>query len=420
VTFGWISQPSGITDVVIAHKKRSAEPTRKDRMQKFILESKYVRRLPDPVFGSEAQRVIFLLPVEKVPTGIPRDPNPRSPNIDRAVWRDIRQHLINEQGAPNTFHLKNKGITILATAVEKLSEEKYALICERGDGILDGGHTYELLTDAADEIARLREGESAFTQYVKIEVLTGLDRNLVTEIAGGLNTAIQVQQYSLENLKGSFQWVQDELGGKDYLDEIAFRENEGGTIDIRDVLVLLDLFNIEEFPNSSAECPVRAYTSKASVLENYVAHAERYKLLRPLLQDILKLYDIIASGARDKHNETGGRGGNLAFVEVKKGGFDFPFLGLQSEYRLHRAALLPMVGAFRWMVKKNKATSAVEWDGGFAMVASVWEAAGGDLMRATQSTSDENNRKVHAIGRSRNHWQSLHNIVAKHHLMMTR
>ncbi|MBS2031365.1 MAG: AIPR family protein [Deltaproteobacteria bacterium] len=390
-------------------------------MAKFIVESPYVRRLPDPVFGPNAQRTIFMVPVHAVPTGIPRDPNPRAPDINKSVWKDIRRHLLNEEGEPNTFHLKNKGITILASEVEKLSEEKYALHFEPGDGIVDGGHTYELLTDAADDIARLGASDVPLKQFVKIEVLTGLPANLVTEIAGGLNTAIQVQSYSLENLRGSFDWLRAALDTKSYGKHVAFRENDDGLIDVRDVLVLLDLFNIAEFPNASSEYPLRAYGSKQNVLESYVAHPEHYKALEPLLHDILSLHDLIGSEARSKHNETGGKAGSLAFVEdKKKGTFDFPFLGRKSEYRLSRAALLPMLGAFRWMVKSNPTSGKLEWDGGYSMVLKVWEAAGGELMRATQVTSAENNRLVHAIGRARNHWQSLHNIVAKHHLMMTR
>lgn len=119
-------------------------------------------------------------------------------------------------------------------------------------------------------------------------------------------------------------------------------------MDVRDLLVMLDLFNIEAFPNEGMDHPVRAYASKAKVLDSYLSNQDHYKLLSPILNDVLRLHDIIRLQGRDKHNETGA------------------------------------------------------------------------LMRATQETSDENKRKVHAIGRSRNHWSTLHSIVAKHQLMMTR
>ena len=390
-------------------------------MVPFVFETPFSRRLPDPVFGPHAQRHIFMVPIERVPVGLPRDPNPRSPNINRGVWRDIARHLVNEEGTPNTFHVKNKGITIIAKSVERLDDDRHSVTFAPGDGIVDGGHTYELITSMQDELATRSQGAERIAQFVKIEILTGFPAELATEIAGGLNTAIQVQSFSLENLKGKFDWIRDSLSSQKYLEEIDFRENGKGLYDVRDILVLLDLFNIKSFPNSGSACPKRAYMSKSAVLENFIENTDEYRVLSKILPQILELHDRISIEAREKHNENGGKAASLAFVDAKKNGtYRFPFLGREGAYRLNGAALLPMLGAFRWMVKENPKTGLAEWEGGYDLVLKVWAACGGDLMRATQSTSDENGRKLHAIGRSSNHWQTLHNIVAKTHLMMTR
>lgn len=392
-------------------------------MTKFIVETKFARRLPDPTLGKDAERFIFLAPVERVPAGIPRDPNPRSPNIDRGVWKEIARHLLNEDGTPNTFHLKNKGITLIASSVEKLDDDSYSLVFEDGDGVVDGGHTYELLTERADEIRRRQSLGDDLHQFVKIEVLTGVSTALANEIAGGLNTALAVKAYSLENLKGRFEWIKEEIAGRPYRDDIAFRENDPGEIDIRDLLVVLDLFNVEEFPNDGTSYPTRAYGSKQAVLDNYVDNQEHYERLRPILNDVLYLHDLIHLQAWEMHNAAGGKAGNLSFIDGdgdNKERFRFPFARKSGPYRLQRAAHLPMLGAFRWLVRLDQATGLAQWDGGFETVLKVWGEVGIDLMRATQRTSQENNRKVHAIGRSTNHWESQHNIVAKRHLMMTR
>ena len=42
----------------------------------------------------------------------------------------------------------------------------------------------------------------------------------------------------------------------------------------------------------------------------------------------------------------------------------------------------------------------------------LWNVTAPELMRATQDTSNELGRKPHAIGRSRNHWQTLNKTVA--------
>lgn len=393
----------------------------------FDLAVRFARRIPDPVFEG-AERHVLICPVESIPRGLPKDPNPREQNIDRGVWKEIRKHLFNRQGEPNTFHLKNKGITIVASGCTKVTDTNYRLDFVEGDGILDGGHTYELLVEAAEAIKAWNEAEDPddqIQQYVKIEVLTGVDGAILTEIAGGLNTAIQVQKMSLENLKGTFEWVKDELALEPYMSNIAFKENEPDRLlDIRDIVVMLDLFNVGDFPNDSSEHPVRAYMSKSSVLDRFVEDRAKYEMLRPLLKDILTLHDTIASEARVHHNEAGGKAGKLSFIEKReRGSYKFPFLRkkgkpVEEQYRLASAAAYPMLAAFRWCVEINPKTKKAHWTMPFSKVLDLWESAAPELMKATKAANDANGRKANAIGRSAMHWANLHNIVAKRSLMM--
>ena len=92
----------------------------------------------------------------------------------------------------------------------------------------------------------------------------------------------------------------------------------------------------------------------------------------------------------------------------------FVFIGKTGEYRLNRAALFPMLGAFRWMVTDTRAASS--WRGGFDQVLRIWDESASELMRATQATSEEYGRKLTALGKSRNHWATLHSTVAKKEL----
>lgn len=389
---------------------------------------RFARRIPDPT-NELGERHIFICPIETLPAELPKDPNPREQDVDRGIWKEIRRHLLNEEGTPNTFHLKNKGITIVASKVTKLSEDRYQLSFAKGDGILDGGHTYELIIDTQDEIRALNESnqEDPIQQFVKVEVLSGVDRSCLSEIAGGLNTAIQVQKMSLENLKGRFEWIKDELALEPYISEIAFKENEGDTsMDIRDIIVLLDLFNIYSFPNDGGEHPVRAYTSKAGVLDYYVKTTSEYERLRPILKDILKLYDIIRSEAPSLHNDAGGKAGKLVFVESRaRGMYTFPFKSKggkieEGKSRLTTSAAYPMLAAFRWCVEQNPKTDKARWIMAFKDIVSLWRESAAELMKATQATSVANGRKANAIGRNIMHWGNLHNIVAKRSLMMTR
>jgi hypothetical protein len=391
-------------------------------MKTFVLPVRFARRLPDPVFPN-CERHIMMCAVTDLPSDLPRDPNPRAQNIDRGIWREIKKHLLNEEGTANTFHLKNKGITIIAERVEKRSDDEYELVIGPGQGIVDGAHTYDLDIQSQAEIRELNKAkngdEPPISQFVKLEILTGIPSDLAPEIAGGLNTAVQVQQMSLADLRGKFDWMKDELQNAPYRDEIAFRENENATYDARDIVVLLDLFNIFDFPNDKGEHPVRAYMSKAQVLANYLNNPGKYEKLRPILKDILELHDLISMEAADKHNETGGKAGKLAFMESRsRSPYTFPFAGgRQGKYRLVGGALFPMLAAFRWMVQPNPKTGLAEWRGGSKAVKALWDKVGGEMMRATQDTSNEVGRKPHAIGRSRNHWVTLHKTVAHEDLI---
>lgn len=387
-------------------------------MKTISLKARFARRFPDPVHSAIERHILFVA-VTDVPNNIPREPNPREQNIDRGIWKDIRQHLLNQDGVANSFHLKNKGITIIADRVEKKSDDVYDLVLDETQGIVDGGHTYQLIQDSLDDIRQHNEEEeSEINQYVKIEIVTGLDPNLIVEVAGGLNTAIQVQKMSLHNLDKGFDWIKKELEDKPYYEEIAFRENEKAPFDARDIVAILELFNVEAFPDGAISHPVRAYMSKAAVLDNFIENPQQYKNLRPLLHDFLILHDIMRKDAMELYNSLGGkRAGSLAFVEArKKGKYQFPFLRdderftAESPKRLSVAALYPMLAAFRSLVKVDDGKAAWKLNN-FDSVLELWQQVGGNLMLATQDTNEDVGRKANAIGRNKNHWRTLYGIV---------
>lgn len=383
----------------------------------FRIPVRVARRMPDPSFEGAA-RHMFLVRADDLPQGLPKAPNPRAQKTDRGIYKDVSRSLLNEEGSPNTFHLKNKGITLFADDVRDLGESTFEIQFGPDQGIADGAHTYEIVLEGQDRILEARSSENGapIDQFVKLEVLTGIPPDLWVEIAGGLNTAVQVQEWSLANLKERFNWIKELVSSEPYGRRIAFRENESeAAYDVRDVIVLLEMFNVFDYPNDGEEHPTKTYNNKGDVLDRYLADPAKYERLSPILKDVLRLHDHISLTARDKHNQAGGKAGKLAFVERKmRGTWEFVFIGKRGEYRLNRAALFPMLGAFRWMVKING--QKVEWRGGFDNVLSVWEASASELMRATQATSEEYGRKLTALGKSRNHWSTLHSTVAKREL----
>ncbi len=392
-------------------------------MSTFTFKALTPRRIPDPVF-SNSSRHIFLCAAQDMPAGLPKGANPREQNIDRGIYRDVTRSLLNEDCTPNTFHLKNKGITILAEDVIKSDDEEALKVrfASSDQGIVDGAHTYDIIMRGQSDIADLNAaGESIpINQYVKVEVLTGLDSSLVTEIAGGLNTAVQVQRMSLADLGNEFDWIKEELKKADFLQYVAFKQNEVKEFDARDIIRLLDLFNITEFPNDGTAYPIRAYTTKEGVLKHYLTkgggtdYADNYKRLRLLLNEVLILHDTISRYGKELYNKGGGkRGGRLKFVETSKSKkkFKFPFIEEEHESRLSGGALLPMLGAFRAAVESDPNSDTIIWKGGFANILRLWDETGKDLMEATQETSEELGRNPNAIGKSKKHWAFLHNLL---------
>ena len=372
-----------------------------------------VRRMPDPLFA-DAQRYVFVMRADEVPRDLPLDPNPRAQKIDRRVYRDVYDSLMNEGCTQNTFHLKNQGLTLLASDVKKIRShpDAFRISFTKGQGIVDGGHSYQIILRGQES------GEMPADQYVKLEVLVGVPDDMNLEIAEGLNTGMQVQPMSLAHLAKQFDGIRRALSGRPYESLIGYRENEPDTkYDARDIVAYMAVLNVELFPNDGEKYPVNAYRHKAGVLDLFLADTPAFEKQYEMLPEILALADTISYEARDLHNEAGGRAVRLSFVDQRKRGeYEFPFIERSSQYRLTAGALFPMLGAFRWMVQRRD-DGTFGWKGSFEDTLALWRESGAELMRATQLTSEELGRKATSIGKQENHWRTLHSIVIRRQLV---
>ena len=149
---------------------------------------------------------------------------------------------------------------MLAHKVEYSADKRIStLYMGENDGIADGAHTYEIILNARSK------GSCPDGQYVKFEVITGVPINMMVDITGGLNTAVQVQEASLANLEGKFEWIKEEIKDMPYRDKISFKQNEKKDVDIRDIIAFLTLFNVDN-KELNGRHPKEAYCSKAACL----------------------------------------------------------------------------------------------------------------------------------------------------------
>jgi hypothetical protein len=387
---------------------------------KATFKVKSPRRLPDPIQGID--RHIWLVSATDLPVGIPKDANPREQKIDRSIYKKVAQSLLNEDCNPNTFHLKNKGITLLATSVEKVGTEDNHEVFEVhfvGDkqGIVDGGHTYDVITTHQEVIKEQNlncEADQLISQFVKVEVLTGPEIDTYgVEIAGGLNTAVQVQEFSLQNLDGKFDWIKTSLAEKGYESAIAFKQNQQRPYDVKEILAIMDLFNIEDFPVSSTSTkhPQRTCTGEAQVLKRFVDAPEIYHRFSEVLPQLLEFHDLVIRGTLAAYNRTGGRGSVNWIKGVKSRDFYFPPLTVKPANVPFKGAAFPMLAAFRCFLELNERTQKYQWTVSFPRLVQHWEQIGPTLTEYTHETYLQVGRNVDAIAKSRAHWGNLLNTV---------
>lgn len=389
------------------------------------------RRVNDPNFPNAVEH-IFTVNVLDLPQ-LPLGANPRQQNTNKRIYKEVESSLLNELGTRNAFLGKNLGIYASAESVEKRNEHEYVVAFGEGesvldglDGVINGGHTATIIWENQPTIRQMTDEGDDVAQYVKLHVRVGYPREVLADMAGALNTTLQVPAYSLAEHADRFDWIHEAIDGRPYESAIAFKENVKADVYVLDVLAMLDLFNTAEYPNNKSKHPTVAYHQKSVVLERYLRDSKPFKRLAPILNDILVLHDVIAEEGYQKYNEyfrqnpgiqTRGSGKRLEWVDRReKGMFKFPFTGRQGDARLNRAAIYPAMAAFRWMIQDDGGET-VTWKGGFMNVRDMWNQVGPEMMKMTQDTSVENARKTLAIGKSPTHYNALHAIMAKYQLM---
>jgi hypothetical protein len=390
---------------------------------KLVLRPTHARRLPDPVFQTnpEINHHIFWVPAHTLVDGLSYGPNARRPNIRKHVYKKVDESLLNVSCQENTFHLKNLGIAINANSVRKIADDRYEVDLPDAEhhGVLNGGHTLELIAK------RIKDGSIPPKQFIKIEVRTGVPNEWLPEVAGGMNTALQVEDMSLDDLKGAFEWIKADLEPEPYFGAIAWSENDKGEYDARDLISLLTCFHIGLYPNNESTHPVEAYEKKSKALDAFrrdfdLNDGDEFKRLRPIMKDIFVLHDMIQDGFAEVHVKNGGKARSLKIMDTKpedgKQFFHFTFTGQKSKERLQTGALYPLLAAFRWMVEEDESGNYC-WRGGFGNVLKRWRETAPELVRKTFERSKELGGNSNAIGKSRTHWDTLHQTVAFRDLM---
>ncbi|MFQ5736940.1 MAG: AIPR family protein, partial [Thermodesulfobacteriota bacterium] len=187
------------------------------------VSQEHIRSIKDPQ-RSELTTLHALVKVRELPNGkIPDKINPRS-HEDIKMNRRVPQAIADSlKDFPELFHLLNRGCLILAKKAWYDNQSKllhFIVESEDEHGMVDGATTDRVLAALKKEVsnadfASLKEDEIPphfKDAYIHLEVVAGeIGEDLRIKLAGARNTSDQVKEFSLEDLKGHFDWLKEIL-----------------------------------------------------------------------------------------------------------------------------------------------------------------------------------------------------------------
>jgi hypothetical protein len=343
----------------------------------FELRTEQYRSLPIPGFNAKLGECF--VPVGELPAGLENfmKVNPRVPSRSKSdvltgpVIAGIKHTLTD---APADMAIKNQGIYLLVDEAEHVKKPggqgvlRIRLTDPERHGIVNGGHTFAAIRDVVENVEDA-EAMSLEDAYVRLHILQGIDREKVPDIAEGLNRSKQVDDPSLDNLRGLFKDIQAVMKDHPGAEEIAYHQGDKGSIYVTEILAILELFNGQRFTQRIH--PYRLFGRTKSALEFFEtdlrATPSPIRLLLPHLPEILRLSDRIMHGTPEAAKKNGFEFGRLAISKGKRAGSDshhntpLPFLGKSMKHRVPRGWLFPMLAAFRANVRWDLQMGTFEW-----------------------------------------------------------
>jgi hypothetical protein len=401
---------------------------------------------------------------------LPLDVNPRAQNLLSPVSRKIRNGLLQ---TPESFHLLNRGITIIAEHAEsdnrhgdlilrfpapvdnyenteddrgQMKEDEYEMdsyVNNHGYGVVDGGHTFRIIRK---EVERARDDNELTSKlrraYVRLEVLVNVS-DLAIDLARARNTSAQVKEQSLMNLDGKFKWLQEVVEGQPYAEKIMWRENEENKpIDARLIIQVLAALHPSHLQPTDRP-PMIAYRGAGQCMTRFKDEEEQwdkykqpsgYRQLRPIVLDILRLYDHIRLTMPQHYKEMGGlrrirlekdsetevngdankqiRGRARAvaseFEVYDRRPRNLYFISQDTDVIPHQGLVIPVLSAFRAVVGISKKSSEAYW---LTDPFELYNAFGQRYVRALFEQSEDMGRRPNAVGKSSPIWDQLYGFV---------
>lgn len=329
--------------------------------------------LPNAKVGSafvSAAELVKHLPLDDWLKVNPRVPNRNAKEVLTGhVVRGIRETL---QGSPGDFAIKNQGMYLLVEEIgeyERLRDGgrlRLKLSDPEAHGLCNGGHTYSAIREYAETGEDPKTLEEAF---VRLHIFEGIDPDKVPLMAEGLNRSKQVDDPSLQNLRGLYDSIREQMDGKDGADQIAYHQGENGSYYITEIVRSLMFFNCERFDDRRH--PNNLYRQQKKMVgmfeEDYNKTPSPIALIVPHTHEILSLTDKIAKATPAAAKKAGFKIGLMDDGKKARAGSPvhqntpLHFIGETTDYRIPNGWLMVMLAAFRANVEWNLAKGEFKW-----------------------------------------------------------
>jgi len=392
-------------------------------MQKITFKVQSFRKLPNPYkdVSDESPQIYYAIcDVTEIPDDFPMETNPREQNLNTSVAKKIERSLSEE--SEMNFFLLNRGILLSVKEVKhENAKGEISVVFEDLEvhGNVDGGHTYEIIKSHKNKT-------TPGTQFVKLEILTGVE-DVFTKLASARNTSVQVADKSIAELEQRFEIIKGVLDKK-IVERIAFKQNEKGEIDISEILAILNLFNLHEYPNNQTEdYPIQSYSGKATCTKRYIEMHEKlgesvenpYVKMKKIIPGIFMLYNQLETRMADYYSQGnfGGRYGSIKGVSrrIDKSKFSSKFYGQDMDYSTPTGFIYPILGAFRSLIVVDK-------EGYYSWAMNpfdVMDTLGKELVGTTIDRSRTLGNNPQSVGKDKGNWRTLF-ITVKMYLMEQR
>lgn len=384
----------------------------KNTVIEFKAES--FRKLPNPYKeegDSFPQMYTAICDVKNIPDKLLdwMETNPRKQNLNGKVGKKIQESLCTGKD----FHLLNRGILISASETTFNNYDntlKVVFNDPEVHGDVDGGHTLKVIMKNKDD---LEFGK----QYVKVEILTGVE-SIFEDLAEARNTSTQVKDESIANLKDYYNMIKEALSSESYADRINYMENDEGDIEIGDILAILNMFNIEAYPDMDSS-PVTSYSSKKKCIDTYNNMYEKvdnsemelddnpYYKMSDIMPDIFKLYNEIECNMSAYYATKipGGKYGSTTGVTTAKEGkyFKAKFSDIEIRHSTPKGFIYPILGSFRALIKEENNKYIWSMD-----PFKILKKVGPELVAATVDRSRQNGNNPNKTGKDITLWPTLY------------